>query len=460
MTQPVDNRVSPLPSQNDNAITDVRGGGKLINSGIAEIWACGMLLSFFWELPLWYMTNMDRINPRFYDIFFLIGLAIFGSKLFFKKISNPIYRCWRNIVVWFTICSLFYSSFTDWAIAQHSLLCAIRYIQGLLVLKMLLLLPPKQVIKMLPGVCWVGLGVICLYCFFEYMGRIVDPPIKEIEITFGKNIKIYGNLLFGPLSFSYFHLAQLLPLAFSVIAFNLLFFSKKSINTVLLSLALLLCWPVLWSGSRTGLGLLAVCLIMFLWRFWKQRNLMFWIFAFIILITLMGLHRFAPDLLDDAASFNRYEGYSTSDVHSVGARIQIWETLVNLQHYTYWYWLPFFGAGFNFAPLDNRYRIGYGIHCSPLYPFEQAGIVGLVLFVIFVVISLRAMWKARRDNPIAYAGIAYLSASLICGITGAHNFWREFSTGNLNTFILIVLCLSASHAFEQPREDDADFTGK
>ena len=422
------------------------------------LWASGMLLSFFWELPLWYMTSMDRINPRFYDIFFLIGIAVFGPRTLFQKIDNPVYLCWRNLVLWFTICSLFYSSFVGGAIAQFSLLCAVRYIQGLLVLKMLLLLPAKRVIKILPKVCWVGLSVVCLYCVFEYMGRIADPPIIEMEIAAGKNINVYGNLLFGPLSFSYFHLAQLLPLAFSVIAFGL--FSKKNINIVLLYFALLLCWPVLWCGSRTGLGLAAVCLVMFLLLFWKRRNLMFWVFALILVIGFIGVHQFFPHILDDAASINRYESYSTSEIHGVEARIEIWEMLANLRQYDYWYWLPFFGAGFNFAPINNSCRISYGIHCSPLYPFEQAGIIGMVLFVAFVVTGLRAMWKVRMSNPLAYAGISYLCASLICGITGAHNFWREFSTGNLNTFILTVLCLSASRAFEQPREEYADLTGK
>ena len=122
--------------------------------------------------------------------------------------------------------------------------------------------------------------------------------------------------------------------------------------------------------------------------------------------------------------------------------------------------MPFVGAGFNFAPVNNVYRLGYGIHCSPLYPLEQAGLPGFILFAVFAITSLRMMWKERRSNPLAYAGIAYFSAALICGFSGAHNFWREFNTGNMNTLIVLVMCLSASRAFEQTEQSgkNADFT--
>ena len=446
----------------DIAMSEHAGSrGQSQRAKIERIWTCGMLLSFFWELPLWYMTSMDRINPRFYDIFFLIGLVLFGSRLFFEKVDNPIYRCWRNIVFWFTICSLFYSSFVGWAIAQFSLLCAVRYIQGLLVMKMILLQPPKRVIKILEYCCWIGLAVICIYCFYEYRNHQLVGAITEIEITAGKSIAVFGNFLFGPLSFSYFHLAQLIPLAFSVVIFPLLgtktMPSKRGIS-ILLMAAIFMSWPILWNGSRTGMGLYAICLVAICLLLSRKGPLSLLFVIIIMVIALAMLARTSPPIFENAATLNRYETLADSEVHGLKGRTDPWRHIFFVSsNYDYWYFLPFFGAGFNFAPVDNNYRICYGIHCSPLYPLEQAGIIGLVLFLIFVVTSLRTMWKARMSNPLAYAGISYLCASLICGITGAHNFWREFNTGNLNTLILIVLCLSASRVFEQPGGSRCEF---
>ena len=421
------------------------------DSWLSHFWACGMLLSFFWELPLWYMTSMDRINPRFYDVFFLIGLVIFGPRLG-ERVANPVYRCWRNIVFWFTICALVYSSFIGWSIAQFSLLCALRYLQGLLVLKMFLLLPPKQTCRYLNIACWGGLALLCIYCFFEYNShQLAGRAFTEIEIAEGKTIMLYGNFLFGPLSFSYFHLAQLIPLAFSVAIAPLLGTDKqqsKRFCGILLLLAIFMSWPVLFNGSRTGLGLLSVCLAIFGVLLARKSPVKLVIVLMTVMIVFWALASIQPPIFENAATLNRYDAYAESEVHSVDGRVRQWESFfLQLDSYDYWRLMPLFGAGFNFAPINGSYRIGYGLHSSPIYPLEQAGIPGFVLFAIFSVTSLRMMWKVRNSNPMAYAGIAYFCATLICGFSGAHNFWREFNTGNLNTLIILVMCMSASDAF-------------
>ena len=405
------------------------------------IWLYGILLSFFWELPLCYISSFNRLNPRCYDVFFVLGLFLFNSKIISTSTKNKIYQSWKGIVIWFFLCALFYSMIASTKNMLYSLLCAARYIQGLIVVKMILLLPPEKVEKALGRCCFIGLIIISVYCFFElaqsHSGRL-------IEIAPGKFIKTYYKVIYGPLSFSYFHIAQIIPLALTCVISQML---HKSTYRWIILLVCLLCWPVLWCGSRMGAGLtcLSILNIFIIISLGKVRNIKVQI-SFVLLAALLfiGILIFFPNLFDDATTINRFERLEDLNHDSIFGRLGIWGRLEQLiKGYDYWYLLPFVGAGFNFAPINGINRICYGIHCSLIYPLEQSGILGEILFFAFCVKSCNTIWPNRNGNSIALGAFSFFVASLILGVMGAHNFWREFETGNVNTLIIIVFCIAS-----------------
>lgn len=415
------------------------------SSTLHKIWLYGMLLSFFWELPVLKISSMNRINPRFYDIFFLFGLLLFGGKLFLP-IKNSIYNSWKNIVIWFSVCAVFFALILPFSISQFSLLCAVRYIQGLIVIKMVLL-SRLDIEKILIECCLIGLSIIAVYCFFE---RSTDT-LREIEIAEGKVVMSYGNILLGPLSFSYFHLGQLLPLAAAVI-YSYVLWNKKHLYIIVFTT--LLCWPVFWCGSRTALALMLVVMSLTAVKSIKinQMNLIWLVVLFLIGVAAISFY--FPHLFEEATTLNRYQEMEQRDTDSIEARFRIWETLLNLDRYDYWYFIPFFGAGFNVAPVDGYCRIGYGIHCLLVYPLEQAGLFGEILFIIFSFRLLKRSWKTSKENCFAFAALIYFTAQLLCGLMGAHSFWREFETGNVNTLMLIVFCLAEYKVANREEQDE------
>ena len=84
---------------------------------------------------------------------------------------------------------------------------------------------------------------------------------------------------------------------------------------------------------------------------------------------------------------------------------------------------------------------------------EQAGIFGLVLFYSFikkVLNTLRANYKQLKKHTVEHwfvfsVRVIFISI-IIIGIFGAHSFWNGFSTGNFNSFRLVLIIL-ATHSF-------------
>ena len=333
---------------------------------IHKVWLYGMLLSFFWELPVLQISSMNRVNPRFYDFFFLFGVLLFNRKLFIP-IENPVYNAWRNIVIWFTVCAFFYALLLPVNLSLFSLLCAVRYIQGLLVIKMVLI-SQLDVEKYMLQCAIIGLCIISVYCFFE---RSTDT-YREIEMAGGKILRTYGSYLFGPLSYSYFHLAQIVPLA-GVVVISYILWTKK--DFIYIVLTVVLCWPVFWCGSRTGMALFAIVLSFSAIRFVRMNKTNYIWLIVSVLIGIFITTRYFPNLFEEATTLNRYQEMENVEYNSVEGRFSIWDAALNVKQYNFWKALPFFGAGFNVAPINGYYRISYGIHCSPIYPLEQAGIL-------------------------------------------------------------------------------------
>jgi hypothetical protein len=112
--------------------------------------------------------------------------------------------------------------------------------------------------------------------------------------------------------------------------------------------------------------------------------------------------------------------------------------------------MPLIGSGFYVAPAQEgslyRYRVGYGIHNTFLFPLEQGGLSAAILFIVFLIATMRKLNGVRRhglesDRALAIAALSYMLASLPAYL-GGQIFWVGFGTGHFNALLVIVLLLA------------------
>jgi hypothetical protein len=109
--------------------------------GSEQVWLLALVLSFCYERPLAELSPYDRINPRLFDLVFLVGLALllFSRHRAPLRLSKPL-RVWAALVLWFCICAVIYTIFLlPIEQGMFSLFFAGRYVQGLVVLYLALI---------------------------------------------------------------------------------------------------------------------------------------------------------------------------------------------------------------------------------------------------------------------------------------------------------------------------------
>jgi len=420
-------------------------------------WLCGLILCFAYERPLLTITPFDRTNPRIFDVMFFIGLILILPKLRKPNFLPKSFTVWKNLVYWFCFCALVWSIFfLPWSYGYFSLYAAARYLMGLLVIYMALLVPlnteRKRIIHGLLVICGI---FVFIYTFLEYRGSIGGSS----SVVLNQNLEVFvgEGVLVGPYGASYFQLAQSSALFF---CFALTFFLNSKKNSMQYIMPLIVCiigWPLVYSGARTGLGLALVSLIVLLIYNNRLRKhfLVFIVSATILIITTGQIDR-VEESFASGTSFKRLEDNDGED-NSLAGRVSqtfdlsIWST------YTAGALLPLIGGGFYVAPIginnEAEYRVDYGIHSVLLFPFEQAGVIGIFLFFQFIYYSVRDLLKRIKEKNIidrnfALAFFSYLISSLIAGV-GGHNFWQGFSSGNFNTCFIICLVLALSKSIDQ-----------
>jgi len=113
------------------------------------------------------------------------------------------------------------------------------------------------------------------------------------------------------------------------------------------------------------------------------------------------------------------------------------------------------GAGFYVAPVyvdgHEKYRVGYGFHNAYLFALEQSGIIGFVLFLIFLFSMGTYLVRARRRNfgyegDFGNATLAIFLAMLVIGWIGL-GFWLGF-TGFLPVYLILIYILGG---YRNPR---------
>lgn len=77
------------------------------------------------------------------------------------------------------------------------------------------------------------------------------------------------------------------------------------------------------------------------------------------------------------------------------------------------------------SPIYDEYEIGYDIYADNQYiqVITQTGVVGVILFAVFLLGMLVLFWKKRKTSPYAIPMVAGLIAIFWCGLI--YNIWED-----------------------------------
>lgn len=410
------------------------------------VWLCGLVLSFAYERPLAVLTSYDRINPRAFHVFLLVGILVTLRNHRQTPSLPRAFHIWKLLVLWFCVCAIVWTLFLlPWDYGRLSLFFAAEYLIGLMAVYMALRIPLDERQKRVVMIIGVLGGIfVSLYCLHEF--RV---GMTALQITNEKTVLLAKGTLLGPLGSTYFHLVQYQCLSFCLACMLIPMSHGRMSRVGWTMLALFIAWPLLACGSRTGLGLLAISFVM-LFAIERRIRKVFVTLSFVCVVTLSftGTH-----ILRDAfmlgLTAQRLAAFREGD-NSIGSRMSVSRRLP-LDAYK---WegasMPLIGAGFYVAPIYDtgspHYRVDYGVHNIYLFVFEQAGAVGALLFVAFLANALKGFGRIRMsavpaDRLLAGALLAFLAASLIVGFAG-QIFWRGFGTVNFNNYLILMLMIA------------------
>jgi len=431
---------------------------KLKSLSIEDVWFYLLILSFSYEKPLAYLTTMDRVNPRIYDIVTILGLVWFMNHRKPQVELGIVYTSYRKIVQWFAVCtivgSLFYSFPSDISIFSYFYL--FRYIQELFIcLLVIYYINVKGVdFEMLFNVIILGGIFVSIYCIQEYL----NSEFQMVEIAPGKTIPKPAGFVWGPFTAGYFQIANYSPvIGFLTVCYA--FSRKDNSKWLYMVIAALILWPSFVSGSRMAIGLIVLLFSLAALKNKQFTKILLSLLIIGVIFYIWNSEQLLALIFDSESQtvqrMIRMEESDKYEFNSVGGRIMhLFEWFKRIGEYVYdGIFLPFFGGGFYVAPMKGVYRIGYGWHNIFIFAIEQSGIIGLWLFWHFIKRSYNELKKRLplmdKESPqywFAFGAFYSFIAMLIIGILGGHSFWRGFSTGNLNTFRILLLIIT-THAY-------------
>ncbi len=420
-------------------------------------WLCALMLAFCYELPLFQLTGMDRANPRFFDLVSLSGVLIilFHGHNLRSPFRNPVFKWWAFLVIWFTICAAIWAAaWFPWDDAgKFSVYYAAKYLEGLVCILLAAAIPlSSQQKHRLHWMIVFGGIVVGLYAVFEKSQGSSTRFIAE-----GKEIRRAEGTLFSCLGPTYFHLASF---SVTATAMTLALANKYPPSTkkyFLYAATACAAWPSLFSGSRTGLGMLVlvVAFSVLLMKRTRATTILSIGMATIAVLSIVTPEEFVEKAIRSSATIRRMVGFE-GGANSVSARVGLGFSGISIITGDAYKWqgyrLPIVGGGFYAVPHSRgnqvkRYRVGYGIHNAYLFPYEQAGLIGFVLFVIFLIVTCKYCWKAfqtavnETDKQFA-VGVVCVLIAFIPAMWVGQIFWRGFGTENFNTMLIVLFVLA------------------
>jgi len=423
-------------------------------------WLIFLILSFAYDIPLYDLTPFERVNPRLVDVATLLGIIFVLPKL--SKVHLPqIFKIWKVLVFWFVFCSLIWSVFwLPWqGVGMFSAFYAVRYLQGLLLLYMALSIPISERQKEILMYIVIAGGVfVAIYAIPEYIRGDTMRLLAG-----GKVIYHAEGALFSSLGTSYHHLAGFSSLAFGVALSSLLIIKSKKHRIIMLVLAIFIAWPALASGARSGL--LAVGIIFILAIFYLKTIRSYLILAFLLSLPFLILVSTQMPSLSDLESKSRsierlINMGEIKQENDISERFGIGNYSLDLYE-----WqgsrIVILGGGFYVVPHSIggslRYRIGYGIHNSYLFPLEQGGVIAFFLFIlllIYIYKSLKRMKKSpiKVDKAFAVGIWMFFITQIISGFFGGNAIWQSVGMENFSTYVLLMYMIASKNTFSTSEE--------
>lgn len=410
-------------------------------------WLIFLLASFAYEKPVLILSSIDRLNPRLFDIVSILGIFLlpFTKKI---EVKNLIFEKYKQLIIWFGICSflsLIIYSFPS-EIDIYIIYYYISYLQELFVLfiAVRVIAEINSLETIFKVFLWSGIFVFG-YSYYEYFYGVAG----ELEFAPGKFVMKPEGVIWGPFGNTYFQIATYLPLVF-ILIFGYASTLKGIKSKLIYGISAITAWPLLYTGSRTGLALLIISLLVFMFFRFKgyYAGIVILLISVLILFSLKG---------GEFETINRLENMENNKSNSISSRITIFEEFELGSYVEDGILLPFFGGGFYVAPTNGNYRIGYGFHNIYIFAFEQSGVFGLILFISFLASASKYLFKglisfSSRKGSLEYvflaATLSYLISEIIVGLAG-HSFWRGFATNNFNTLRILILILATSLIFSK-----------
>jgi hypothetical protein len=416
------------------------------------LWLCGLILSFCYEIAIVQLTTLDRVNPRLFDVAFLIGVCTVLPGL---KTTNPlprIFKRWAAIVAVFAVCALIWTVWLPVREIGFSLFYLVKYLEGLLAVYMVARIPlTAHQKKIIHSLVIVGGIVVAIYAIPQYLrGGVSRVLVEQAD----KEVHRYEGQFFSCLAASYFHVAFFSVLS-SVMAFAFFLSAKRYVTKFIsLGLGLFISWPAFFSGARVGI---AACLVA--WTvFFLFSKVSFKVIAIIFVIGLLMLTvASAPKILsyeklvEKSSALQRLHGKEEGEGGGIADRLVFVFSYMNAYNWQGWR-LPFIGAGFYVAPVRQEdgslfFRHAYGIHNTYAFAFEQGGIAVFVLFIIFLLQCWKALNRSRRfdvieDSAFATGIFAFFVTALGAGLVNVPPFWLTGSTQNFHFYWVALLIIA------------------
>lgn len=410
------------------------------------LWLIGLILSFAHERPILVLTSMDRINPRLFDVMVVIGVLLVLPRLRRAVQLPQEFYYWAFIVTVFVFCAVIYAAFLlPFQYGAYSLFFAAKYLQCLLAIYLALKIPlsQEQKVKVMWSIAIAG-TYVAMYCIFQFF---TTSPGSQVEVAPGKFIRYFGHVLTGPLSYSYLHLAVFSPLC-AIVTLSLIETVRGAMRRwSILALAAFISWPMFFSGSRTGLGVLVFSVVIGLLLLRSVKS------SLIVLVLVIGVvltvvqNPLNLDAVNESNTFSRFS-QSEGSHNSIANRLSKIFTF-EFGKYKWGMLMPLIGGGFYTVPVGDeyseRYRVGYGIHNSYLFPLEQGGLFAFFAYLIFLIVVIKKLNWLRRtkkgvDRALAVAALSYMLALLPAFLAGPL-IWIG-GTGNFNALFIIFLLVA------------------
>ena len=412
---------------------------------LAFLWVIFLLSSFFYEYPILDISSYDRLNPRLLDVAFLVGVFVVRKDWRFGRLSMPL-QAWVLIVVWFCFCAVISFLIYPEEYGIFSLWRAAKYTEGLSILYMLSLVRFNEAkINFIYKVIFIGSCFVALYCIFELFDNRT-----EVELIPGVQVQVAEGTLTGPFGTgSYFQIAQTVAFCYCLMLGFSTRYRDLGRQCIFVAVSFILSWPLMFSGSRTGLGLAVIAAMVIFVIDRGIRKAMIVVAVLLVPLATLSAYDRLSEQLESGLTIQRLLEFQ-SEVDSDNNIENRFSISIDLDEYSAGWLLPIVGAGFYIAPVNyggsEIYRLDFGKHNIYLFAFEQAGLIGLLLFIFFLWRMFTGLWIARKLATGSQKGLiigcfSFLVASAIIGF-GAHNFWQGFASGNFNTFFLSVAMLA------------------